>query len=99
MTPEAEAKIAEIRSGYEFLLALSVAIAKLDLVKWRQDLERAEALGPIIDPTYFRSYLASNKPQIIKDLIDAAIPLKAALLKHQDAIAAMREEENRARVH
>ena len=46
----------------------------LPLEAWLRGLNRAESIGPIIDPTLAKEYFASDKPEILKDIIEKAIP-------------------------
>lgn len=77
--------------GFELLCTQARLIAMFPLEEWREAFNRAETVAPILDPTTYREYLYSKKPEIIKDIIDAAIVLKRAVMKHQPTIAAMRE--------
>lgn len=78
----------KLMQGYHQLLNLSRQIAKLPLGKWLEDIEHAEAIGPIVDPTLFREYLYSGKPELIKKIIRAALPLKKAIEEAQKQILA-----------
>ena len=86
-----------LQAGYEMLLTWSRNIAMLPLEEWQNQLERAETLGPILDPTLFRKYLYSNKPDILKSILNAAIPLKQAVLKAQVQIPDVMRREASAR--
>ena len=77
--------------GFEFLCNQARLIAMLPLEEWRSALNRAESIGPFIDPTLFIQYNNSSKPRILKDVIDAAIALKRVVLKHQPEVAKERE--------
>ena len=69
--------------GYEFLCSQARMIAMLPLEDWLTAINRAEAIGPMLDPTLYREYRDSFKGAIIKELIEAAIVLKAAVLRAQ----------------
>ncbi len=73
--------------GLEILCNNARIISMLPLEDWRAAFDRAETLGPVIDPTLYRDYLSTGRGEIIKDVLDAAIVLKRAVLKHQTAIA------------
>ena len=79
---DAEAK-QTMQQGFEILCLWSRSIAMLPLEDWWNALERAESVGPILDPTLYREYLYSEKAKIIKKLIEAAIPLKSVVLQAQ----------------
>jgi len=66
----------------------SKLIALLPLEEWQEALNRAETIAVIRDPTLFMQYLHSDKPKILKSIIEAAIPLKEAVLKAQTEIRA-----------
>lgn len=88
---DAEVK-ALTQDGLQLLATWSRQIAMLPLEDWRQAFDRAETLGPILDPTLYRDYLHSGRGEIIKELLDAAIKLKAVVNKAQPKI---REEAQR----
>lgn len=72
--------------GFELLCSQARIIAMLPLEDWLSALELAETIGPVLDPTLYRDYLYSQKPEILKEIIRAAIPLKKAVLKAQPFI-------------
>lgn len=80
-----------IKQSYELLCMFARNIAMLPLEQWLNDLNRAESVGVIVDPTLMRSYLRSGKGDIIKSIIEAAIPLKRAVLDAQTSPAMLRE--------
>ena len=75
--------IRDIHAGWDVLLGQAGIISLLPLEDWLVAFERAEAIGPILDPTLYRQYLydPEKKGQVIKEIIEAAIPLKQAILK------------------
>ncbi|CAN5389654.1 hypothetical protein BH09PLA1_BH09PLA1_26040 [soil metagenome] len=75
-----------MKEGFELLCNWSRMIAMLPLEDWQRALDHAETVGPIVDPTLMREYLYSDKPAVIKSLLDAAIPLKRAVLKAQPVV-------------
>lgn len=74
------------QEGFELLCSHARIIAMLPLEDWLQALEHAETVGPILDPTLYREYLYSKKPEILKGIIRAAITLKQEVLKAQPVI-------------
>lgn len=70
--------------GFELLCSQAAIIAELPLEEWRAALDRAESIGPFIDPTLMQAYIYSEKPKILKEILDAAIPLKRAVLKARE---------------
>lgn len=76
----------DLEKGFEFLLVRSRNIAVLPLEEWKEALNRAENLGMILDPTLYREYISSRKPEILKSIINAAIPLKHAVMNAQSEI-------------
>jgi len=80
-----------LTAGFELLSTWSRNIAMLPLEDWDRALERAETVGPILDPTLFREYLYSDKAKILRRLIAAAIPLKRVVLDAQPTVRAEME--------
>ena len=76
-----------VRDGYEFLCSQARLIAMLPLEQWQADLDHAEAVGPLLDPTIYRDYLESGKGEILKSILRPAIELKRAVLAAQSRIA------------
>lgn len=85
----------DLQDGFEMLLGWSRLIAILPLEEWREALDRAESIAPFTDPTLMQKYIGSDKPKILKSIIDAAIPLKRAVLAAQPAVAKEMELEKR----
>ena len=80
-----------ILKTYKGTRAMDVAGKLLPLAEWLRAINRAETVGPILDPTLYREYLNSPKSVAIKELIEAAIPLKAVVDKWRGKIAADEE--------
>lgn len=76
--------IQALTEGFELMLNYSRIIAMLPLEDWRNALSRAETLGPVLDPTLYREYIYSRKPDVLKKILDAAIVLKRAVVSVQD---------------
>ncbi len=79
-----EEAVIALKAGYEMLAVWSRNIAMLPLEEWLVQLNRAESLGAVLDPTLFNKYLHSDKAKTIKSLITAAIPLKKIVMEAQD---------------
>lgn len=73
------------REGWDAFLAAARLIASLPLEEWLAAFERAEALGPILDPTLYRDYLhdPQRRGETLQGLFTAALPLKAAVRSAQ----------------
>jgi hypothetical protein len=84
-----------MKEGFGELLTWARIIAMLPLEEWLNLLNRAESIGPIVDPTLFREYIYSDKPKILKSIIEAAIPLKRAVLAAQPAVVKEIERERK----
>lgn len=82
--------------GFNLFATHSRMIAMLPIEEWLQSLERAETLGPIVDPTLFKAYIHSERTAVLKDILHAALPLKRAVLKHQPAVKAEMERERKS---
>ena len=78
-----EQTVSALIEGYETMCLWSRNIAMLPLEDWRQALDRAETLGPIMDPTLYREYLYSDKAKALREILDACIKLKAVVMKYQ----------------
>lgn len=87
----------DLRDGYELLGQWARMIAMLPLEEWLHALNMVDTIAPILDPTAYREFLHSEKPDIIKSLIRAAIPLKRAVLDAQPACVREMEKEASAR--
>lgn len=66
----------------DVLTGLCRSLSLLPLVECRQTVERAEALGPIIDSTAYQAGANSLREQ--QQLLDAAIALQDVVLRIQD---------------
>lgn len=87
MTTTAEDAL-DFKEGMELLLSQGAIIALMPLEQWLQDLERSDAIGPILDPTLYREYLWSGRERMSKEVLSAAIHFKAAILKAQADVRA-----------
>ncbi len=59
------------------------ALAALDLEGWLGALEHNETVAAVVDPTLYRKYIYSKKPEALKTVLSAALALKFAVLKVQ----------------
>jgi hypothetical protein len=78
-----QAEQAALAEGFELLCSQARLIAMFPLEEWRDALTRAETIGAVIDPTLYREYLASKKPEVLKSIIEAALVLKRAVIAAQ----------------
>jgi len=85
------------QEGFEILCLWARNIAMLPLNEWLEALDHAETVGPFLDPTLYRDYIYSEKPKVIRELIEAGITLKAAVLKAQPLALKEIERESRER--
>jgi hypothetical protein len=67
--------------GFELLCAHSKMLAILPLEDWLKALNQAEIIAPVVDPTLYLKYRNSLKAELIKELLEAAIPLKRVVEK------------------
>jgi hypothetical protein len=104
MTPERASDLTGQR--FEMLMLWSLNIALLPLKEWRRAVAKAEIIGPLIHPAelhlfrktaLFPQYL-SEKPDVLKSILDAAIALQKAVLDAQPAIRRELEREASARL-
>lgn len=82
-------KVREMQDGWSLLIGQARIIAMLPLERWLEQFEKAETLGPILDPTLYRDYIydPEERGELLKGLIRAAIPLKREILNIQDRYA------------
>lgn len=77
----------EAKAHYEMALGLLFnqcrILAMLPLEEMLSQLDRAETVAPFMDPTLMQQYLASPNGPVIKELLRAAIRVKAVVMKHQ----------------
>ena len=67
--------------GFELLIRQASIIYMLPLEEWRDGLNRADTVVPFLDPTLYLQASRNPKVRFIRDVIDAAIPLKAVIEK------------------
>jgi len=76
----------ELWVQWDLLLGQAAIIAEMPIEKWLDDFDRAETLGPILDPTLYRSYLYSKKGDVLKAVFNAALTLKRAVLEARERV-------------
>lgn len=80
------------QADYELLLQWSALIAMLPIDQWLEDLEHAESIAPVLDPTLYRDYIYSAKPEVLKKVMHAALSLKRTVEEAQQDILAGKVE-------
>jgi hypothetical protein len=78
----------EFKDGMGLLMQQGALIAMFPVEKWLEDLGRSETIAGIVDPTLYRDYPYSEKPEVIKDVLRAAIKFKAVILAAQEKVRA-----------
>lgn len=78
----------DFKIGTGFLLTQGAMIAELPIEDWIDQLNRADATGPILDPTLYREYIYSGRDQMLKSVLSAALGYKRAILKAQQEVVA-----------
>lgn len=68
----------ELKEGYEKLIKQCRDMAQLPIDAWLADLNHAETMGAIVDPTLYRRYIYSDKPKVLIKLMNAALEVKRA---------------------
>lgn len=71
-----QAKLQARTEQYERLLAMAFRIAEFPVDQWLMELDRADAIAPIVDPTLYRDYIYSNKSKILNKILRAALEMK-----------------------
>ena len=61
-------------------------LAMFPIEEWLQQLQRAETLAPILDPTLYRDYIYSGRDELIRELLEGALAFKRAVVKAQEKI-------------
>lgn len=77
----------EFAEGMEFLCGQGAVLAMLPMERWLRELEHAEAVGAILDPTLYRKYLWSGREGMTKDILRAAIEFKHAIQRAQQDVS------------
>jgi hypothetical protein len=91
---EMNEKLALFEERFTLLSLWSRNIAMLPLEEMLESLNLAESLCPVLDPTLYREYVYSDKAQLVKKLLEAALPLKRVVLQAQPIIARDSEQTN-----
>jgi hypothetical protein len=86
VTKSDKQKLQELIYGYELVCNYSRMIAMLPIDKWIEQLEHAESLGPILDPTLYLEYLYSDKGKVLKKILHAALELKRVVEEAQPLV-------------
>lgn len=80
--------IALTQNGWTIVFQQGAILALLPIEEWLKAFTRAESIGPILDPTLYRSYTYSGKGEVIKDVLEAALVFKQAIIKAQTQVTA-----------
>lgn len=70
-----------LKAEWDSVFSQGAILAELPIEKWLDDIERAESIGGIMDPTLYRRYIYSGKGEVIKDVLNGALAFKQAILK------------------
>lgn len=88
-----EEAIQTMTEGFNYVCNLSRMIAMLPIETWIDQLHHGENVSAIIDPTLFKNYICSKKPDILKKILYAALELKRTIQEVQpNVLEAMVEE-------
>ena len=84
-----------LSEGFNYVCNLSRMIAMMPIEDWLEKLEFGEVGASILDPTLFKQYLHSKKPEILKKILRAALELKRTIQEVQgDVLEEMKREAN-----
>jgi len=83
---EENEKLQKLVAGYELLCNYSRMIALLPIDEWLEELEHAETVSAILDPTLYRDYIYSDKAKVLKKIMQAALELKRAVEEAQPVV-------------
>jgi hypothetical protein len=78
----------DFKQGAEMLMSQGSMIALFPIEKWLADLQRADAIAPILDPTLYRDYIYSGRDEMLKSVLSAALGFKRAIVKAQQDVTA-----------
>ncbi len=75
--------------GFDILCNQAKIITMFPIEEWLETLEKGETIAPYIDPTLYRQYIYSRKPELLKKVLKAALELKRTMLEMQPEVADM----------
>lgn len=89
-------RLTQLMSEWDIAMHYARVITLLPIDKWLADLEHAESVAPILDPTAYRDYIYSPNPEIIKKVFRALLEVKRVVEGLQPQLKEMLEKgENR----
>lgn len=80
--PQAQA----LREEWTIIFQQGAMLAMFPIEEWLEQLDRADTIVPILDPTLYRDYIYSGKGEIVKDVLRAALTFKRAIMKAQQQV-------------
>jgi hypothetical protein len=75
------------KQGWDFVFQQGAMIALMPIEDWLTAFDKAEIIGPFLDPTLYREGLYSGKPKLIREVLEGAMVFKRAILKAQKEVA------------
>jgi hypothetical protein len=79
--------------GFGIICQQAKVISLFPIEEWLGALDIAESIAPILDPTLYRRYIYSEKPDVLKKILRAALALKIAMAEAQPAVLREIEKE------
>lgn len=89
----AQEAVGLMKQGWDMLANWGKMITMLPLEDWLEVIDKADAMGPFIDPTMWMQ--GHEKMAEIRKIIAAALPLKRAIIALQPKIMAELEKEGK----
>jgi hypothetical protein len=78
--------VEDTMQGWDLVFQQGVLLSHLPIEEWLAAFGKAESIAPILDPTLYRNYIYSGKGEVIKDVLNAALTFKNAILKAQKQV-------------
>lgn len=74
------------QDGWTFVMQQGAMLALMPIEDWIAAFDHADAVTPILDPTLYRDAIYSGKPQLIREVLGAALVFKRAIVKAQEQV-------------
>jgi hypothetical protein len=81
-----EEAILTTQEGWSFVMRQGAMLALMPIEDWIEAFEHADSIAPILDPTLYREGIYSGKPKLIREVLEAALAFKRAILRAQEQV-------------
>lgn len=72
--------------GWSFVMQQGAMLALMPIEDWIEALDNANTLAPVLDPTLYLKSVYSDKPRLIREVLEGAMVFKRAILKVQKEV-------------